>query len=127
MVSRYRDWLRQAERNFASAIVNKREGLYEESCYESHQAAEKALKALLNFYNKERRGHSLLYLIRELGMDIPGDVRECVLFLDKQYIPTRYPNAYDEGAPLDYYTVGDAEECIRCAERVLNWVKSLVR
>jgi len=127
LVSRYRDWLRQAERNYLSAIVNRREGLYEESCYESHQAAEKAIKALLSFFNKERRGHSLLYLSHELGIEASEEVKECVLLLDKHYIPSRYPNAYDEGAPADYYTAKDANECIKCAEKILNWVKSVVR
>lgn len=72
-------------------------------------------------------GHFLLYLLRELEVDALSGVKECALFLDKQYIPTRYPSAYDEGAPLDYYTARDAEECIKCAETILNWVKSLVQ
>jgi len=44
MVSRFADWLRQARRNLASADVNFREGLYEEACFEAHQAGEKALR-----------------------------------------------------------------------------------
>jgi HEPN domain-containing protein len=31
--------------------------------------------------------------------------------LDKYYIPTRYPNAWSEGAPEDYYTREDGESC----------------
>jgi HEPN domain-containing protein len=31
MVSRTRDWIRQAKRNYISAIVNYREGLHEEA------------------------------------------------------------------------------------------------
>jgi HEPN domain-containing protein len=45
---------------------------------------------------------------------------ECLLYLDKQYIPTRYPDAFAEGAPMDYYTDRDAEACIKCAEAVLG-------
>lgn len=41
MVSRYRDWLRQSEKSVASALANYREGIYEEACFESHQAGEK--------------------------------------------------------------------------------------
>jgi HEPN domain-containing protein len=127
VVSRYRDWLRQAERNLLSARLNEQGGLYEESCYESHQAAEKALKALLNFLGKERRGHSLLFLARETEIEVPNDIEECILLLDKHYIPSRYPDVYAEGAPADYYTQKDAKECISCAEKVLSWVKSLIR
>lgn len=127
MVSRYKDWIRQADRNLASALVNDREGLYEEACYESHQAAEKAIKALLNYLNKERRGHSLLYLSSELGIHVPDDVKECAMYLDRHYIPSRYPDVYDEGIPADYYTAKDSRECIRCAENIVSWVKGHIR
>lgn len=127
MVSRYRDWLRQFERNMTSALVNYREGLHEEACYESHQAAEKALKGLLNYLHKERRGHSLLFLALEAGLEIPEEVRQCLLNLDKYYIPSRYPIVYDEGAPQDYYTKSDAEECISCTRRIIEWVLDHVK
>lgn len=127
MVSRYRDWLRQSERNLSSAHINYSEGLYEEACFESHQAAEKAVKALLNYFHRERRGNSLLYLVSEVSVEVPEDVRRCILELDKHYIPTRYPDVYDEGAPLDYYSREDADRCLECAKRIVEWVKSIVR
>lgn len=117
--------MRQSERNLASALANYREGIYEESCFESHQAAEKALKALLNYLHKERRGHSLLYLLNETSISIPDDVRQCVLYLDKHYTPSRYPDVFDEGAPMDYYTKDDADRCISCARRIIEWVRGL--
>ncbi len=130
MPRRALDWLRQARRNLLSARVNRDAGLYEEACFESHQAAEKALKALLQGLGVERRGHSLLYLYREaeaLGVQAPGEVYECLLLLDKHYIPSRYPDVYDEGAPADYYTRRDAEACIDCAGRVVSWVEKALR
>lgn len=127
LVSRHRDWIRQAIRNLTSALVNDREGLYEEACYESHQAAEKAIKALLNYLNKERRGHSLLYLSSELNVSIPDYIRECVIYLDKHYIPSRYPDVYDEGIPADYYTDKDSKQCIECAKKIVDWVKDHIR
>ncbi|MEZ0290383.1 MAG: HEPN domain-containing protein [Sulfolobales archaeon] len=127
MVSRYRDWLRQSKRNLTSAIVNYRENLYEESCFESHQAAEKALKALLNYFHKERRGYSLLFLLSEAFPEPLEDIKQCVLYLDKHYTPSRYPDVYDEGAPMDYYSKEDADKCISCAKRIIEWVESIVR
>jgi HEPN domain-containing protein len=126
VVARFRDWLRQARRNLESARLNRGAGLYEESCYEAHQAAEKAVKALLNYLGKERRGHSLTYLARDSGLEPPQEILECLLYLDKQYIPTRYPDAFAEGAPMDYYTDRDAEACIKCAEAVLGWAEGRV-
>jgi len=127
VVSRVSDWLRQSERNMLSALANYREKLYEEVCFESHQAAEKALKALLNYYHKERRGHSLVFLANDLDIDIPENIRLCLTTLDKHYIPSRYPDVYDEGAPMDYYTKEDADKCIECAKNVIEWVKRIVK
>lgn len=126
MVSRSIDWIRQARRNLASAHANYEKELYEESCFESHQAGEKAVKGLLNYLHRERRGHSITFLLLDTGIEVPRDIRECALMLDKHYVPSRYPDVYDEGAPMDYYTGRDAEECIRCAELILKWVEEVV-
>ncbi|BCS93187.1 MAG: hypothetical protein MjAS7_1795 [Metallosphaera javensis (ex Sakai et al. 2022)] len=57
----------------------------------------------------------------------PENVRECMLFLDKQYIPSRYPDSYEEGSPYEYYTKRDGEECLNCAKMILSWVRELLR
>lgn len=89
----------------------------------SQQSAEKAVKALLQYRGIERRGHSILHLIQ----NPPNEILECVTYLDKQYTPTRYPDVYDEGSPYEYYTEKDAEECINCALKILNWVKGEIK
>ncbi len=128
MAKRVRDWWRQALRNLSSAEVNRSHGLHEEACYESHQAAEKALKALHQHLGSERRGHSLLYLLSELQLpdEPPKNVVDCARELDRHYIPSRYPDAYPEGAPMDYYGEEESHECIKCAELIVEWVGSLV-
>jgi len=127
VISRIWDWLRQSRRNLASALANYREGLYEEVCFEAHQAGEKAVKGLLSFLHKERRGHSITLTLSESGLEVPDDVRECASALDKHHIPSRYPDVFDEGTPADYYTRKDAEDCMRCAERIVGWVEGVVR
>jgi len=126
MVSRTADWLRQSERNLASAQLNHQYGLYEEACYESQQAGEKAVKALLNYFHKEVRGHSLVFLIQAIEIKTPDYVLMCMQELDKQYIPSRYPDVYDTGAPADYYNKFDSERCIECARKIIDWVRGLV-
>ncbi len=124
------DWYRQALRNLRAAEALAREGLYEEACFEAHQAAEKAVKAVLNALGAERRGHTITHLARlaaELGSPPPSELRDCIALLDKQYIPAMHPDVYDEGAPGDFYTRRDAEECIRCARAVLNWAGEALR
>ncbi|HXF47353.1 MAG TPA: hypothetical protein VNK91_14665 [Burkholderiaceae bacterium] len=39
--------------------------------------------------------------------------------MDKVYIPARDPDAYDAGAPMDYYTQADARAALDCARGVL--------
>jgi len=130
ILRRVHDWLRQAKRNLLSARVNFNAELYEETCYESHQAAEKAIKALLQQFGVERRGYSLLYLVREIqsrNIEIPKDIMNCVTYLDKHYIPSRYPDVFSEGAPMDYYSRDDGLRCIDCAEEILKWVDKLIK
>lgn len=127
MVSRVKDWLKQAERNLKSAEVNYNSGLYEEVCYESQQTGEKAVKGLLNFYHKEVKGHSITLLLKETISSVPEDILICAQELDKHYIPSRYPDVYDEGAPADYYNKQNAENCMNCAKKILEWVKNIVR
>ncbi len=106
MPCRAGDWLRQAERNLKSAEVNYQYGLYEESCYESQQCAKKAVKGLLAHLHREERGNAITLLLRSVTLEVPSEVLECAQELDKHYIPSRYPDAYDEGGPLDYYNRG---------------------
>ena len=59
-------------------------------------------------------------MFSELGLEVPVEIKECALLLD---IPTRYPDVFDEGASMDYYTSKDAGECIKRAEKILKWVE----
>jgi HEPN domain-containing protein len=43
------------------------------------------------------------------------------------YIPARYPDAYTEGAPMDFYDENDAINSIHCAEKIAAFLEDLVR
>jgi predicted nucleotidyltransferase len=43
---------------------------------------------------------------------------DCAKTLDKHYIPTRYPNGFDSGAPTDFYTKQEGEMALRCASEI---------
>ncbi|BBD72875.1 DNA-binding protein [Sulfodiicoccus acidiphilus] len=118
--------MRQAERNLKSAEVNLQNSLYEETCYESQQVGEKAVKALLNYLHKEMRGHSITMLLKAVDVKVPEEIFVCAQELDKHYIPSRYPDVYDEGAPADYYNENNAESCLNCGKKILEWVKEIV-
>jgi HEPN domain-containing protein len=43
--------------------------------------------------------------------------------LDKHYIPTRYPNGFERGAPTDFYTRSEADRAIAHAEKILEFCR----
>jgi len=67
----------------------------------------------------------LILYVRSKGISVPEEVLEYAKTLDKYYVPTRYPNAWAEGAPHEYYTKRGAEESIRITHKIVNWVEKL--
>jgi HEPN domain-containing protein len=121
MASRHADWLRQAESDLDLARAALVSGHYEWSCFASQPAAEKALKAVFQRMSMQAWGHMLTALIGRLPAadQIPASIVDACKALDKHYIPSRYPYVYDTGAPMDYYTAGEARVAIRQAQAIL--------
>ena len=119
-------WLESARRTLESARRDMEHGDYNWACFKAHQAAEKALKALLWGVGRPRTGHMLPRLLRhveeELGVVAPEEVREACIRLNKLYIPTRYVDAWSEGIPEEYYSESEARDAIEWARRVIEWV-----
>ena len=115
----------QAERNLSLAEKLRDMGFYEWSCFLAHQAAELAVKALFQRLGAEAWGHSIAGLLEELpephrpGAELLDHAKE----LDKAYIPTRYPNAHQRGAPFQLYTHGEAERLVRYARQIIEFCK----
>ena len=128
MVSRAEDWLRQAVRDLDHAKKSLEHGHYEWACFASHQAAEKAVKALYQKLGIEIWGHSISRMLEHLPDNYKPlkDIIDKAKELDRYYIPTRYPNLHSEGAPLDYYTEGDAIRAIRHAEEILRFCRDKI-
>jgi HEPN domain-containing protein len=121
MPDRARDWLRQAERDLGLARAARASGHHEWACFAAQQAAEKAVKGLFQHLHLEAWGHVVHQLLELLPDDgrAPADLVERARRLDRHYIPTRYPNGFDAGAPGDFYTDRDAAEAIDDGEAVL--------
>lgn len=129
MPKRFRDWITQAENDLEHARKSLKMQDYSWSCFAAQQSAEKALKAVYDFLGGEGWGHMVTKLLKELPEDkvsVPEELLEKSKYLDKLYIPTRYPNGFDSGVPADYYTVREAEEAIRYAADILSFVKAQV-
>ena len=101
---------------------------YEWACFAAHQSAEKALKAVYQKLAGEARGHSLWGLIFGLAtkLAVPKALESKAKELDKNYIPTRYPDALQEGAPFELYTKNEAERAIKSAKSIIEFCKSIL-
>jgi HEPN domain-containing protein len=126
MVSRAKDWMRQALKDLSHAERSLEFGHYEWACFAAQQAAETAVKALYESRNMEVWGHSVSRMLEALPEDLRPDVEliEKAKELDRHYIPTGYPNFHSEGAPLDYYTKRDAERAVEVAREVIEFCRS---
>lgn len=124
MADRSKDWLKQALRDLEYAKLSMENGYYEWACFASHQAAEKAVKALHLYHKQEAWGHVIAKLLRELPIEIPSDLIEKAKVLDLYYIPTRYPNGFPEGAPFEHFGKIQAEEAIKYASEIVQFVRA---
>jgi HEPN domain-containing protein len=127
MSSRAHDWFRQAERDLGHARRSADIGDHEWACFAAQQAAEKALKALVQHLGGEVRGHSARALVGIVGRRLDSEKRELdrldhdALEVDRHYIPSRYPNSTPEGAPFEFYGAAQSEGAIAAADRILRF------
>jgi len=128
VADRSSDWIAQADRDLDAARAQMDAGFYEWACFISQQAAEKALKAVLQSWGAEAWGHSVRSLLEAVEERAGTDARrsEAARTLDRYYIPARYPNGYAEGKPGDYITAKDAEDATGSAEEIIRFGHGLL-
>src|SRR2546428_4778132 len=121
-----RRWLAQAENDLAFAQLAAREGFFAQACFNSQQAAEKALKAFLYSRGAEQVfGHSVADLITECAkLDAEfSNLRSRAAPLDQFYVVTRYPNSLPGGIPAQAFARPEAERAFEMAREVMAAVK----
>jgi HEPN domain-containing protein len=100
-MNRSQDWLKQAERDFVAAEVNRAAGLHEWAAFAAQQCAEKAVKALVQSLHGAERGHSVGGLLRQLPeslrpespvMDAAQELDQ-IRFMSRPDIRTAWPRA----------------------------------
>ncbi len=52
---------------------------------------------------------------------LPDTLLDAARRLDRHYIPTRYPNGFDRGAPRDYFTAAYSTQAIADADEPLGF------
>jgi len=128
MPERSQDWIKQAKRDFEMAEKAMCDRFYEWSCFAAQQAAEKAVKAVLQKMGSVAWGHSVFDLLRVLAkkISVPDEILNCAKSLDRYYIPARYPNGFESGSPFEYFTEEDARNAILYCRRVIEFCESVL-
>ena len=121
--SRHADWFRQSDADLRLARHARDGAAYDWACFAAQQAAEKALKAALMSRGADAWGHTVTTLLGLVADDAGEQLVVCAKTLDKHYVPTRYPNGLDAGAPTDFYTSKDSDDAIACAERLIGFAR----
>jgi len=127
-VERSADWMDQAQGDLDHARADLAHGFYDWACFSAQQAAEKAVKAVLQRLGLETWGHSVADLLVELGtlQAVPEELREVALELDKAYIASRYPDAHPSGSPRRRYTRREAERMVDHADAIVRFCAGLL-
>ncbi len=116
-------WMAQASDTLKSARQDYSIKSYNWCCFKAQQAAEYAVKALLKGLGISAFGHSIVKLFKDLetyGMDIQN-LTSCARILDRHYVPARYPDAFTEGSPFEFYDENTAHEALGCAEKICDF------
>jgi len=128
VANRAKDWFAQAERDLDQARESQASSRHEWACFASHQAAEKALKALHLSLGQEAWGPIVARLLKELPTEVQPDASliDKAHVLDSYYVASRYPNGHVEGAPFEHYGGLQSEEAIRYAGEILELARAYV-
>jgi len=118
------DWLRRAKSNLIRAKQPKpEEVLWEDLCFDTQQAAEKALKAVLVARRIPFRFvhdiAELLTLIENQSVTLPEEIKASAELTDYS-VESRYPG------PFEPVTEEELNRALKIAEIVVAWAESQI-
>jgi HEPN domain-containing protein len=117
------EWLNRANSNLLRAQTMI-EGVYlEDLCFDAHQAAEKAIKAVLiskdiNFPYIHDLGE-LIAILQRSGTTVPNDILQAAR-LTRFAVATRYPGVVESVTRSEYL------EAVAIARDVVSWSASIL-
>ncbi len=119
-----RSWLQRAYSNLHLAEKScDQDVMLEDLCFNTQQAAEKALKSVCLFKGQDfPKTHSLIRLmdiLESVGITIPDDVKSADI-LTHYAVQTRYPSPFEEISLEEY------QEAIALATNVVNWAEIII-
>ena len=122
-MNQYIEWINRAKSDFKFASVTIEEGMYyEDSCFHSQQAVEKAFKGLLIYHGVEPAfTHDIGYLLLEIEklMEIDEPIKQSK-YLTKYAVRTRYPGPYND------VSIEEHQKALIIAKNCLDWVEKKI-
>jgi len=116
-----KNWWEQAESDLNAAKNSISTKSFDWACFQAQQAVEKGLKSIyLKKFNVIRKVHDLFFLGEKL--ELPSDILDKCIKLNKVYVETRYPDAGDV-IPAKKFSKEDAAAFVNLAEEILSWLK----
>jgi len=116
-------WFDEATWGLDTARIPRRERRCNAAAFYAHQAAEKAVKALLYHVHEAPWGRSVRELPRRYYARTGGGFDEELLTLarelDRHYIPSRYPSAHPSGTPHEAHGEETSGRAIRAGEKIV--------
>ncbi len=123
-------WLDEALWDLETAEILHREGRYNAASFYAHQAAEKAVKALLYHVNEAPWGRSIRVLLQRYFKKVGEPANEELLRyareLDLHYIPSRYPNAHPAGTPHEAYDEETSRRALSASRKIIEYVRRVI-
>ena len=125
---RYEEWINRAKGSLklskvAITFAVDNEYYYEDLCYQTQQAVEKAMKGFLIYFKVEPDfTHNIETLINELEKftEVPDNVKKSAE-LTAYAVLTRYPGWYEEITKEKYV------KAVKIAEECLEWVENRIK
>ena len=111
-----RRWLETARKDLDFARFAADSGFHAHACFNAHQAAEKAVKAI--HYAKGARmvlGRSVRQLVERLDIPTLGLLLPAARELDLYYVPARYPNGLVDGTPDQSFSTDQSSRALAFA------------
>lgn len=125
MANRSHDWFSQALRNLDQAVDSASAGRHEWACFAAQQAAEMGVKAVHLSLGQEAWGNVVRRLLEELpqALGVAPAMLGSARTLDLHYLPTRYPNGHDAGAPGEHDGLLQSDDAIRHARQIVEFCR----
>lgn len=123
MVSKYHEWLKQADYDMDTADAMYSSGRYFYAVFMCHLSIEKALKGLYSMVLEEvpPKTHNLVFLLSKVGIPPEPEKEKFVVKLNTASVATRYPD--DLAKIQSAYTKKVAKDMLAKSKDILAWVK----